>query len=258
MSDKRVCTLMYHDVYDVSNKESGFNIDSNYPYKIKKEAFEEQIKALSKYVESRGVDKGYIRLSFDDGGVSFFNIIMPILEKYGFKGYFFIATSFIGQDGFLTEEMIKEMHFRGHVIGGHSHTHRQRMHTLPLEDLENDWKECIDTLNRITGDYTRIVSLPNGFESKRIFKTLCLLGIKDVYTSEPFEKPKHHDNLNVFGRYGIRNTMTIDDVLAIAFNNKTKNKIRYKKAVLNFLKKIMGNSYITIRERIFEAKHSKI
>lgn len=256
MADKKVCTLMYHDIYDVSNKESGINIDSNYPYKIKKKAFEEQIKALSEYVEAHGLNKEYIRLSFDDGGVSFYNIIMPILEKYGFKGYFFIATNFIGQEGFLTEQMIKEMYTRGHVIGGHSHTHRQRMHTLPLDDLENDWKKCIETLYRITGEQVRIVSLPNGFESKSIYKTLCSLGVKDVYTSEPFENPQKKDNLNVFGRYGIRNSMTIEDVLAIAFNNKTKNKIRYKKAVLNLLKKIMGNSYITIREIIFEAKHS--
>lgn len=252
MYDKRACTLMYHDVYDVSNKESGFNLDSNYPYKIKKEDFEKQIKALSAYLEANSVDKEYIRLSFDDGGVSFYNIIMPILEKYGFKGYFFIATSFIGQDGFLTKQMIKEMHSRGHVIGGHSHTHRQRMHTLPIEDLEYDWKECIDILYGITGEHTCIVSLPNGFESKRIFKTLSSLGIKDVYTSEPSEKPKHHDNLNIYGRYGIRDSMTIDEVLAIAFDNKTKNKIRYKKTMLNLLKIIMGNSYITIREKFFK------
>lgn len=256
MSDKRVCTLMYHDVYDVSNKESGINIDSNYPYKIQKEAFEEQIKELSAYIETNGIDKEYIRLSFDDGGVSFYSIIMPVLEKYGFKGYFFIATSFIGQDGFLTEQMIKEMHSRGHVIGGHSHTHRQRMHTLPLEDLENDWKECMDTLYGITGEHTHIVSLPNGFESKRIFNILCSLGVKDVYTSEPFEKPKHRDNLNVFGRYGIRNTMTIYEVLAIAFDKKTKCKIRIKKECLNLLKKVMGNSYITIREKVFKVRNS--
>lgn len=256
MSIIRVCTLMYHDVYDVSNKESGFNIDSNYPYKIKKEAFEEQIKALSEYIETKNVDKEYIRLSFDDGGVSFYNIIMPILEKYGFKGYFFIATSFIGQEGFLTEQMIKEMYSRGHVIGGHSHTHRQRMHTLPYKDLEEDWKECVDALSRITGNKIEIVSLPNGFESSSIFEVLQILGIKEVYTSEPFEKVKQKNQICIYGRYGVRNSMAIDDVLAIAFNNKTKNKLRIKKGALNLMKQIMGNNYITIREKLFKAKNS--
>lgn len=256
MSDKKVCTLMYHDVYDVSNKESGLNIDSNYPYKIKKEVFEEQIKALSVYVETHGINKDYVRLSFDDGGVSFYNIIMPILEKYGFKGYFFIATSFIGQEGFLTEQMIKEMHARGHVIGGHSHTHRQRMHKLPYKDIEKDWKECVDVLSRITNNKIEKVSLPNGFESSSIFEVLHILGVKDVYTSEPFEKVKQKNQICLYGRYGVRESMTIDDVLALAFDNKTKNKLRIKKGALNLLKNIMGNSYITIREKLFKAKIS--
>lgn len=247
---------MYHDVYDVSNKESGFNIDSNYPYKIKKEAFEEQIKALSEYVEAHGVNKDYIRLSFDDGGVSFYNIIMPILEKYGFKGFFFIATSFIGQEGFLTEQMIKDMYARGHIIGGHSHTHRQRMHTLPYKDLEEDWKECVDALGRITGNKIEIVSLPNGFESSSIFEVLQALGVKEVYTSEPFEKVKQKNQICLYGRYGVRDSMAIDDVLAIAFDNKTKNKLRIKKGALNLMKQIMGNNYITIREKLFKAKNS--
>lgn len=256
MSDNRVCTLMYHDVYDVSNKESGINIDSNYPYKIKREAFEDQIKALSEYIDANGIDKEYIRLSFDDGGVSFYNIIMPILEKYGFKGYFFIATSYIGQNGFLTEQMIKEMHSNGHVIGGHSHTHRQRMHTLPFEELKEDWKECLDILNTIKGEKTDVVSLPNGFESSAVLNVLQSLGIKDVYTSEPFEKVKHKEQICLYGRYGVRESMTVNDVLAIVFNNRKKNKIKIKKWALNLLKKIMGNKYITIREKLFKEKNS--
>lgn len=256
MSYKRVCTLMYHDVYDMSNKESGINIDSNYQYKIKKEVFEEQIKALSEYIETHDVNKEYIRLSFDDGGVSFYNIIMPILEKYGFKGFFFIATSLIGQEGFLTEQMIKEMYSRGHVIGGHSHTHRQRMHTLPYKELEQDWKECVDSLSRITGSQIEIVSLPNGFESRSIFDVLQTLGIREVYTSEPFEKVRRKNQISLYGRYGVRESMTVDEILAVTFDNRTKNKIRIKKGALNLLKKIMGNSYITIREKVFKSKNT--
>lgn len=254
MSVKRVCTLMYHDVFDVSNKESGINIDSNYPYKINKEAFEKQIQALSNYIKTNNIDKDYIRLSFDDGGVSFYNNIMPILEKYGFKGYFFIATNFIGQDGFLTENMIKEMHAHGHVIGGHSHTHRQRMHTLSFDELVIDWKQCIDTLDRITGCHTEVVSLPNGFGSNKVFCVLQSLGMKDVYTSEPCEKVKRKNMVNVYGRYGVRESMNVDDVLKIAFNKRTKNIIKMRKGVLNIMKMIMGNSYITIREKLFKAK----
>ena len=50
--------------------------------------------------------------------------------------------------------------------------------------------------------------------------------------------------------------MTVDNILAIAFDKRTKNKLRIKKRTLNLLKKIMGNSYITIREILFRAKNS--
>lgn len=62
MSDIRVYTVMYHNVYDVSNKKSGINLDSNYPYKKKKEAFEEQIKALSEFVGVHGVGRFELKI----------------------------------------------------------------------------------------------------------------------------------------------------------------------------------------------------
>ena len=66
---------MYHDVYDKSKTESGINLDSNYPYKISKSTFEEQVKAIADYINKNGINKDYIRLSFDDGGVSFYTIV---------------------------------------------------------------------------------------------------------------------------------------------------------------------------------------
>jgi len=254
MGNQKICTLMYHDVYDASNQESGFNIDSNYPYKLQVKEFEAQIAAISSYIKEHYIDKDYVQLSFDDGGVSFYTLIMPILEKYGFKGHFYIATKYIGQDGFLTESMIKEMSDRGHIIGGHSHTHRQRMNDLPYEELKRDWSYCIETLTRITGNQCKIASLPNGFTSKVILNVLKELGIKYLYTSEPSEKLILDGEMEIRGRYGIRNTMSLDDVIAITFDESRKQKLRRKKAVLNFAKKILGSSYIKIREFIFRHK----
>ena len=42
--------------------------------------------------------------------------------------------------------------------------------------------------------------------------------------------------------------------IAITFEKKYKRNLRRKKAVLNFLKKVMGNSYIKVREFIFKYK----
>lgn len=252
MKNENICTLMYHDVYDASILDSGFNIDSNYPYKLNITAFEEQIKAIADYVKTHNINKEYVQLSFDDGGVSFYTIIMPIIEKYGFKGYFYIATKYLGQDGFLTDAMIKEMADRGHIIGGHSHTHRQRMNDLPYEELKEDWGTCLQKLSEITGNPCAIASLPNGFTSSTILQVLKELGVKELYTSEPSDKLQISGEMNIRGRYGIRNTMSLDDILAITFDESRKRKLRRKKAVLNFIKKVMGSNYIKVREFIFK------
>ena len=257
MEKKDVCTLMYHDVYDTSALDSGFNIDSNYPYKLHVVKFEEQISAIADYLKLHCIDKDYIRLSFDDGGVSFYTIIMPILEKYGFKGYFYIATNYIGKDGFLTEAMINEMSDRGHRIGGHSHTHRQRMNELSYDELKEVWGLCLRILSRITGESCTTASLPNGFTSKVILQVLEELGIEELYTSEPTEDSRMYGGMTIRGRYGIRSTMNLKDVLAIAFEEKVKRKFRRKKAILNIAKKVMGSSYIKVREFIFKHKNEE-
>ncbi|MCS2466278.1 polysaccharide deacetylase family protein [Bacteroides thetaiotaomicron] len=254
MGKSKICTLMYHDVYETSNQDSGFNIDSNYPYKLHISSFKEQICAIATYIRKYNIDKNYVQLSFDDGGISFYTIIMPILEEYGFKGYFYIATKYIGQNGFLTEVMIKEMAERGHYIGGHSHTHRQRMNDLSYEELKEDWSKCIEILSSIIGKPCIIASLPNGFTSKTIIRVLKELGVKKLYTSEPSEGLQISEYMEIRGRYGIRNTMSLDVVLAIIFDKKYKQKIRRKKVLLNVAKKLMGRNYIRIREYIFRHK----
>lgn len=254
MENKNICTLMYHDVYDVSVQNSGFNIDSNYPYKLHVSVFEAQIRGIADYIESHHIDKDYVQLSFDDGGVSFYTLIMPIIEKYRFKGYFYIATKYIGQEGFLTEAMIKEMADRGHIIGGHSHTHRQRMNDLPYNELKEDWGTCLKKLSEIIGNTCTIASLPNGFTSDTIIQVLKELGVKTLYTSEASEFLRVNDEMAIRGRYGIRSTMSLSDVLAVTFDEGYKRKLRRKKAILNIVKKLMGSSYIKVREFIYKHK----
>ena len=89
---------MYHDIVTKTDKSSGFQNDSAFQYKVEESAFEEQVKAL------QGKD---VVFTFDDGGESFLTKIAPILEKYGFKGVFFISTKYIGTQGFLTKEQVK-------------------------------------------------------------------------------------------------------------------------------------------------------
>ena len=109
--------LMYHDVYQYNPNESGFASDL---YKLDVHNFEEQVKALANLRDNK-MSSLRILLTFDDGGSSFSHLIMSILDKYGFKGYFFISTNYIGQKGFLNHDEIIDLYNKGHYIGSHSH-----------------------------------------------------------------------------------------------------------------------------------------
>lgn len=116
--------LMFHDVISSSCPISGFqNIGAN-QYRLDKGTFE-------RFIESINRLKTDIVYSFDDGGVSFQEIIAPILEKYGKQGIFCITTSYIGMPGFLSEDQIRVLDGNGHIIASHSHTHPRDISKLP-------------------------------------------------------------------------------------------------------------------------------
>ena len=91
----RKIVLMYHDVYSDSETESGFQFPTSFPYKISAEKFESHVKLAHTYCKQNNLSLDSVEFTFDDGGVSFYTVIAPILEKYGFKGVFFILMTII-------------------------------------------------------------------------------------------------------------------------------------------------------------------
>src|SRR2546423_2779141 len=106
--------LLYHDVIDGQNfQSSGFPSAGARVYKLAREEFSRHLNAIA------GANPDTL-LTFDDGGVSFYETIAPALEERGWRGYFFVATDWIGSRGFLTARQIRDLRSRGHGIGTHS------------------------------------------------------------------------------------------------------------------------------------------
>ena len=105
----RQIVLMYHDVYCRNKSESGFQNPRNYVYMISDQTFESHLRMITEWRRSKRIPPQKILFSFDDGGGSGFTTIAPLLEKYDYKGIFFIATKYIGEQGFLTRSQIKEV-----------------------------------------------------------------------------------------------------------------------------------------------------
>lgn len=247
---------MYHDVFIRDVKESGFQTVGAIPYKVCIENFESHVKYIYKYCKDKDIDASSIIFTFDDGGVSFATIIPNILEKYGFKGVFFISTKYIGTTGFLTESQIKELSARGHVIGAHSHTHPAFCDAakMSFEELRYEWQTSIDILNNILGYKINSVSLPNGYSSEFILDSLEELGISNVYTSAPTTHIMKRRTLSIIGRYDVQNRTTLNQVMSIVNCPLVRIGYQLKNEILLMAKKVLGNSYSKIKRNLRNKK----
>ena len=243
--------LMYHDVFVHDSSESGFLRERDLPYKIKKDSFEQQVKAINDYCQRNNMGKEYVVFTFDDGGKSFHSVIAPILEKYGYKGLFFISTKYIGTPTFLSKEEIIDLHNRGHIIGSHAHTH-EHLYTLSDEEVENEWHESISILSHIIGIPILYASIPNGDTSKRVLESASKNGIKHIYTSEPTTKAGTFDDMEVVGRYVVFSDSTTEYVVSIVSSPFKRFELSCKRALLKVIKTMLGSSYVKLKNCLYK------
>jgi peptidoglycan/xylan/chitin deacetylase (PgdA/CDA1 family) len=163
----QVPVLSYHNVQENPKKPSAYFISSV--------AFEQQMKYLkdngyktvlpddiyNHYIHCTTLPEKPIMLSFDDTRKEHISIVAPILEKYGFKGTFFIMTVAIGKKNYMTTADIKMLSDRGHSIGHHTYDH-QDLRKLPIKE----WNTQIDKpkvkLEKIIGKEVNYLAYPFG------------------------------------------------------------------------------------------------
>ena len=81
-------------------------------------------------------------ISFDDGYLSNYTVAKPLLEKYGFIGWFFVPTDRIVVNELKGRDMInwnelKDLGKR-HVVGSHTKTHCRLKGTLTRHKMEEE------------------------------------------------------------------------------------------------------------------------
>ncbi len=232
--------LMYHDVFSLDPSESGL---ASSLYKIDVASFEQQLIELSK-LAAEGIS---LSLTFDDGGSSFYTIIADLLEKYHFKGLFFVATAYIGKPGFLSERDLFELDRRGHAIGTHSHTQPDNMTLLSNDEINEEWSESVRILSRILGQQVSVGSIPNGYESDVIIKAANLAGVSDLYTSLPSVNYRNFLGVTIHGRFVVLSSTGIEGIKKICTSAGYRRTLLVKWYLLLIPKKLLGNKYETVK-----------
>ena len=186
----QVPILCYHQIRDWSLSDSKRAKD----YIVPVNNFREQIKLLA--------DNGYhtispdqlynylmrgvplpskpVMITFDDSREEQFSIADKELNKYGFKGVYFIMTVSLNRPGYMTRDEVKQLADEGNTIGSHTWNHSNVKNYVT-----GDWVKQVDKpsqeLERVTGKPVDYFAYPFGLWNKQAVEQIKQRGFKAAF-----------------------------------------------------------------------------
>lgn len=190
LARKQVPVLCYHHIHDFTGREKPVTKD----YIVPPANFKEQLKSLA--------DSGYhailpdqynnyllygtplpakpFMLTFDDTDEEQYSVAWNEMQKYGFKGVFFIMTISMNRPRYMTKEQIKELSDKGNVIACHTWDHHNvKKYTGADWDIQLTKPKA--ALEAITGKPVDYFAYPFGLWNAAAFPELKKCGFKAAY-----------------------------------------------------------------------------
>jgi len=113
-----------------------------------------------------------IILTFDDGYADNYTNLLPLLERFNMKATVFMATNYIGLDGYLTWNQLRDMQNRQIEIGSHTANH-EPLSSLTEEQVRDELNQS-KLLLEWNGIHTVFFfSYPNGIYNETALKDLA-------------------------------------------------------------------------------------
>jgi peptidoglycan/xylan/chitin deacetylase (PgdA/CDA1 family) len=254
-----VLALLYHDIVKREQRHlSGFQGADADIYKLDPDEFTthmegiQRLKALKMLAEGDAQSPVFerVRITVDDGGAGAW-AAAEILERFGWRGYFFIVTDRINDAKFLHESQIADLHRRGHKIGSHSCSHPGQMWSCTAEQLEHEWGDSTRKLSQIIQTDVTLASVPFGFYSPRVGEAASKAGIRTLFTSEPVTSYRNIGQCTVLGRFSVQEGVPGDWVCSLVAGMRGPRYERYlswngKK----LLKRAGGQLWLRARRKI--------
>jgi peptidoglycan/xylan/chitin deacetylase (PgdA/CDA1 family) len=216
-----VASLGYHDVTDLP-ADSGFQRNGAVPYKLRADQFAQHLDRIAGLAAPALVtDIDLIRqgrhllLTFDDGGKSALRVSEELCRR-GWRGHFFITTGLIGQRTFLDADEIRHLRSCGHIVGSHSHTHPDIYRELDWEQMVVEWRRSCDLLAQLLGEPCVTAAVPGGEISSAVLRSAASAGLRYLFTSEPWLKPRIVGGCWVLGRFCPKASTSSEEIAELA------------------------------------------
>jgi peptidoglycan/xylan/chitin deacetylase (PgdA/CDA1 family) len=186
----QVPILCYHDIKEWRpNEKTSMKV-----YLVPVQRFKDQIKLLADSgYHSITPDQYYnylahgtplpekpVMFTFDDTDAEQYSIGAAELNKYGFKGVFFIMTISIGRPNYMSKEEIKALADSGHIIAAHTWDHHN-VRQYKDEDWEKQLAQPKQKLEEITGKPVEYFAYPFGAWNKEAIPHIKKAGYKAAF-----------------------------------------------------------------------------
>lgn len=190
LQKKQVPVLCYHNIRSLRPGESQRMLE----YYVPVDRFKEQIKMLA--------DSGYhtitpdeyynyllfnkelpakpVMITFDDTDEEQYSIGAAELNKYGFKGVYFIMTISIGRPRYMTREQIRSLSDSGHIIASHTWDHHN-VKGYGDADWDVQFLKTKQKLEDITGKPVAHFAYPFGVWKPEAIPQLKTRGYKTAF-----------------------------------------------------------------------------
>ncbi len=194
LSRKQVPVLCYHHIKDLQPGQSKRMLGYTVPVAL----FREQIKSLAdsgyktitpddylNYLNTgTGLPEKPVMISFDDTDEEQYTIGATELNKYGFKGVYFMMTISIGRPRYMNKQQIRDLADNGHIIACHTWDHNN-VKKYGEGDWDKQFLEPRKKLEEISGKPVEHFAYPFGLWKPEAIPELKKRGYKSAYQLSP-------------------------------------------------------------------------
>ena len=180
-----ILVLTYHKVLRGPDPKSGFyTLQAGQLERHLELLAQSGLQALSpeKLVGFEPLSQPAYLLTFDDGTADHYEVVLPLLARYGCRAVFFVPTAKLDRAGYLTSKLVTELSRAGQTIGLHSHEHR-RLDRLGEEDIRAQMQLSHRIIGDLTGERPVFFAPPGGYMNRRIRDIALETGVRVIRTT---------------------------------------------------------------------------